>query len=46
MQKEGIKSKEARSTLAEKYFTSEKNLESILYGRKKDNELMEMVNGH
>lgn len=45
MKKEGIRPKEARKTLSEKYFTSEKNLESILYGRKKENEQMEMING-
>lgn len=32
----GVKSKEARRLLAEKYFTSDKNIESILYGKKKD----------
>ena len=45
MKKEGIRSKDARSALAEKYFTSEKNLESILYGRKKENVMMEFING-
>jgi len=45
MKKEGIRPKDARTQLAEKYFTSEKNLESILYGRKKNNDIMEIING-
>jgi hypothetical protein len=45
MKKEGIRPKDARSALAEKYFTSEKNLESILYSRKKVDEQMEQLNG-
>jgi hypothetical protein len=45
MKNDGIRPKEARRILAEKYFTSEKNLESILYGRKKENEQLEMING-
>lgn len=36
MKEEGIKAKTARALLAEKYFVSEKNIESILYGRKKE----------
>ncbi len=36
MKEEGIKPKEARALLAEKYFTSEKNIETILYSRKEE----------
>ena len=36
MKEEGVKPKAARASLAEKYFISEKNIESILYGRRKE----------
>lgn len=45
LKKDGVRPKAARSALSEKYFTSEKNLESILYGRKKNDEQMEIING-
>lgn len=35
MKDEGIKAKAARIFLSEKYFLSEKNIESILYGKRK-----------
>jgi hypothetical protein len=35
MKDEGIKAKNARIFLSEKYFLSEKNIESILYGKRK-----------
>lgn len=40
MKEEGIKPKEARRSLAEKYYISEKNIESILYTRRNNYELI------
>jgi hypothetical protein len=38
MKEEGVKPKDARASLAEKYYVSEKNIESILYPRRKNPE--------
>lgn len=40
MKESGIKPKYARASLAEKYYVSEKNLESILYTRKRTKEFI------
>jgi hypothetical protein len=40
MKEEGIKPKDARFSLAEKYFISEKNIESILYKKRNSYELI------
>ena len=43
MKTDGIKPKEARAKLAEKYFTSEKNIETILYSRRNNYELSNAI---